>query len=119
MYQNLIFQHYLPDVVSALSSGHLRAVYDGSFDSGYGTTAWCINSDGSIIRGVSIVHIKRSTLDVTHCDLAGIYYILRIIKFMTRYYQIDSTNIELGSYYDGGLAQALLNSDKTPLRYIH
>ena len=71
MYQNIMLNDHLPAIIT-YKKGNLRSVCDGSFDPGYGTSAWCIDGDGSIIRGVNMVPIDNDTMDTTRCELAGI-----------------------------------------------
>ena len=58
-------------------------------------------------------------MDTTHCELAGMYSILRVIECIITYYQVDEPHVELGCDCEGGLARTLLNSNPTPLRYVH
>lgn len=55
MYQNISVHNYLPAIVASLYEGNLRAVCDDSFDTTYETTAWWVDGDGLILRGVNIV----------------------------------------------------------------
>ena len=52
-------------IVTALTNGELRAVCDGSYDIGYGTSGWCIDGSSAIMRGVNIVPIGSDSLDAT------------------------------------------------------
>ena len=87
MYKNTIVHNYLSAIVNSLQKENLRALCDGSFDSGHGTAAWCINGNGIILRGVNIAPIGSDTLDAIRCKLAGIYSILRIIEYIIAYYK--------------------------------
>ena len=62
----MTFNQNLPDIVSSLQQGDLRAVCDGSFDVGYGTTAWCLDGDVYIVRGINIAPIGSDTLEMLH-----------------------------------------------------
>ena len=70
-------------------------VCDGSFDVGYGTSGWCIDGNGAIIRGVNIVPIGSDTLGVTRCELAVMYTVLRITECIAQYHEITSRQIEV------------------------
>ena len=78
VYQNISFGEHLQVIVGSLQHGNLQAVYDGLFDNHYDSATWCIDGDGSIIRGVNLVPAGSDTLDAARCELAGIYTILRI-----------------------------------------
>ena len=82
MYQNITVHDYLPAIFDSLQKENVQALCDGYFDSGYGTVAWCIDGKGLILRGVNIVYRDSDPLDATHCELAGIYSILRIIEYI-------------------------------------
>lgn len=73
VYHNMKFHAYLPAILASLQRRDLRAVCDASFDSGYGSAAWCIDGNGYIAQGMNIVPIVSDTLDATRCELAGIY----------------------------------------------
>ena len=62
MYQHITFGDHLQAIVISLQRGNLRAVCDNSFDDGYGSAAWCIDSDGDTIRGVDKVPVVSDTL---------------------------------------------------------
>lgn len=95
----------------------LQVVYVGSFDQWYGTTAWCIDGDGSIIMGVNVVPIGSDILDTTKCKLAGIFAILRIPECMVQYFNLNEASIEVGFECKSGFNRTLLSIDKTPLYY--
>ena len=97
----------------------LRAVCDGSFDDTYGSSAWCLDDDGTIIRGVNIVLIGSDTLDATRCELAGIYSILLIIECIIGFFKLESASIEISSDCEGGLKRTLLSTEQTPLYYVN
>ena len=69
VYQNITLLEYLPHLISTFHSRELHAVCDGSIDKGYGTPAWCIHGNGSIIRGLNIVPLGSDTLDPTRCEI--------------------------------------------------
>ena len=71
IYQNTSFGDHLQAIVVSLQKCDLRAVCDGSFNDTYGSAAWCIDGDGAIIGGVTIVPVGSDTLDSTRCELAG------------------------------------------------
>ena len=72
VYQHITFGDNLQTIVVSLQRGDLRAVCDCSFDDGYGSDAWCIDGDRTIIRGANIVPVGSYTLDETQCELVGI-----------------------------------------------
>ena len=115
----MIFNQNLPAIVSSLRQEDLRVLCDGSFDVGYGTSAWFPDGDGYLVRGVDIVPIGSDILDATRCELARIYTILRITQCMIQYFNLDEAAIEIGSDCENGLNRTLLSTDKTPLYYIN
>ena len=119
IYQNITLQYYLPDIVLALECGNLRAIYKGPFDIRYGTMAWYIDGHRSIIRGVNVVSIGSNTINTIRYELAGIYNIIQIIKYMVHYFCLDKVVIEIGCDCEGGLKRTPLKTDKSPLNYIY
>ena len=81
---------------------------DGSFDNGYGVSAWCTDGNGSIIRGSNTVPLGSDTLDPIRCELAGIYIILQIVDYMVKYCDLNNGVIEISCDCKGGLIRTLL-----------
>lgn len=81
VFQNITFTN-LTGRFSSLRHRNLRAVCNGFFNSGYSTSAWCLEGDGSVARGVNIVPIVSNTINATRCELSGIYTILRITQYL-------------------------------------
>ena len=106
-------------MIASLQRGDLQAVYDSSFDSGYGSAAWCIDGNGSVIRGVNIVPIDSDTLDATQCELAGIYIIMRLVEYMIQYFVLKTASIAILSNCEEELKWTLLSTDKPPLYYVN
>ena len=89
-------------------NGDLRAFCDGSFDLGYVTVSWCIDSNWTSIRGVTIVPIGSDSIDAKRCELGGIYTILQIVECVNKYDELIIGKIELGYDCEGGLKRTLL-----------
>ena len=85
---------------------------------GYSTVDWCIDGNGSIIRGFNTVPLDSDTLDPTQCELAGIYTILRIVDFMVTYFQLDKGLTEIGCDYKGGLVRTLLREVYSEFHFV-
>ena len=98
----------ISQLVEALVRGDLRAVCDGSFDIGYGTSGWCIDGCSAIMRGVNIVPIGSDSLDATRCELAGIYTVLRILECLSTFHNDAAGSVEVGCDCEGGLKRTLL-----------
>lgn len=48
--QNFTVNYDLAAIALSFKQGDSRAIYDGSFDHGYVTTAWCLEGEGNTIR---------------------------------------------------------------------
>ena len=96
LYQNINIVGNVSQLATALANEVIRAVCDGSFDDSYGTSGWCIDSSGAIIRGVNIVPLGSGSLDATRCELGGIYTVLRITECLASFHNITNGSIEIG-----------------------
>ena len=119
VYQNITIVGDMPQLATALANEAIRDVCDGSFDDGYGTSGWCINSIGVIIRGVNIVQLGSGSLDATRCELGGIYTILRIIECLASFNNITNGSIEIGCDCEGGLKRTLLRKKVLTHNYVN
>lgn len=119
VYQKITLQDYLPEIISSLQCGDLRAVCDGSFDCSYGTVPWCLEGSGSIIQGANVVPIRSDTLDPVRCEFGGIYTILRITDLMVVYCNLEGVAVEIWCDYEGGLRRTLSRQTISPLNYVN
>ena len=119
VYQNITMVGEMSQLTSALRNGELRAVCDGSYDIGYGTSGWFIDGSSAIMRGVNIVPIGSDSLDATRCELAGIYTVLRILECFAIFHNITSGKVEIGCDYEGGLKRTLLREKYIKYNYTN
>jgi len=85
-------------VAQAITAGLCRAVSDGSYKSGFGTSAWIFQGPGSSdhVQGCNVVPGSPADQSAFRSELSGLYAIAVMTKCLCDQYCITAGSIEVG-----------------------